>query len=268
LLAKVAVYQYGANPDAIVAFNELVEDLQGSPGQRRALETRLLQFLQSNATLAGKETAFKEIALIGTDASIPVLTPMLTRVETAEMARYALLSSLGQAPNDRIEIGMIDSLGHRRDAKAVPALAALAPGESRMIRARALTGLAAAEGKEAIPALRGPGVDAAIVSSIGSASGKVRVELIMAAGQRVMLDAADALIQAARDADPDARREALSAVRGALRLMVLPSDRTASASGRLLSETMALAQAAERDTAVANEAKVAVAQVTEALKLT
>jgi len=31
---------------------------------------------------------------------------------------------------------------------------------------------------------------------------------------------------------------------------------------------MALAQAAERDTAVANEAKVAVAQVTEALKLT
>jgi hypothetical protein len=82
------------------------------------------------------------------------------------------------------------------------------------------------------------------------------------------------------------------ALRGVLRLIVLPSDRTASASGRLLTETMALAsqtlekllilsllpafpspeslalaQAAERDTPVAGEAKVAVAQVTEALKL-
>jgi HEAT repeat protein len=411
LLAKIAVYEYGANPDVIVTFNELVEDLQGSPVQRKALETRLLQFLQSSATMAGKETAFKEIAMIGTDASIPVLTPMLTRVETAEMARYALaaipgaaadnalLSSLGQAPNARVKIGIINSLGHRQVAKAVPALAALvpspdpevaaaaaaalaaiadrpalnalasartklsgparqpladayvtcadrfaargekavaidvykqmiAPGESRMVRARALTGLTAAEGKEAIPALtaemespdpvleatavrllnglpgpditkamvaefskvpafcqahlltamaqrgdvsarptlvaalkstapgvrtaalagigklgdasspmvlaeaaaasadpeqtaarrslytlRGPGIDAAIISSMGSASGKVRVELIMAAGQRVMLSAADALIKMAQDTDPDVHRAALTALR-------------------------------------------------------
>jgi hypothetical protein len=82
------------------------------------------------------------------------------------------------------------------------------------------------------------------------------------------------------------------AVRGVLKLMVLQSDRTASASGRMLGETMALAtqnpekllalsllpvfpsqeslevaQAATRDPAVVDEAKVAVAQVAEALKL-
>jgi len=411
LLAKVAVYEYGADPDAIVAFNELVEDLQGSAGQRQVLETRLLQFLQSNATLAGKETVFKALALIGTAASIPVLTPMLTRAETAEMARYALAAipgaavddalrkSLGQAPNDPIKIGIINSLGHRQDAKAVPALAALvsssnlevsaaaaaalagiadrpalnalavartklsgearqpvaeayvtcadrfgergekaaaievykqmmAPGERRMIRARALTGLTAAEGKDATPALtaemespdpvleavavrllnglpgsditkvmvaefpkvpafgqahlltamaergdaaarptllaavksstpavraaalaaigklgdeasvkvlaeaaaagegleqsaarrslytlRGPGVEREIVAELGSASGKVKLELITAVGERVAVSAADALTREAQGTDPDVRREALRALR-------------------------------------------------------
>ena len=411
LLAKVAVYEHGANPDAIVAFNELVEDLQGSAAQRQALEIRLLQFLQSNATLAGKETAFKELALIGTETSLPVLTPMLTRVETAEMARYALAAipgtavddalrkSLGQAPNDRIKIGIINSLGHRQDAKAVPALAALAlssnpevaaaaaaalaniadrpalnalasarsrlsgparqsvadayiagadrfaergekaaaievykqmmaPGERRMVRARALTGLTAAEGKDAIPALivemessdpeleaiavrllnglpgaditkvmvaefpkipafgqahlltamaqrgdiaarpalvaalkspapavraaalagigslgdassvkvlaeaaaagegveqsaarrslytlRGPAIDREIVAELGSASGKVKLELITAVGERVAVSAADALTREAQGTDPDVRREALRALR-------------------------------------------------------
>jgi type 1 glutamine amidotransferase/HEAT repeat protein len=411
LLAKVAVYEYGADPDAIVAFNELVEDLQGYAGERKALETRLLQFLQSNATLAGKETAFKELALIGTEASVPVLTPMLTSVATAEMARYALAAipgaavddalrkSLGQAPDDRIKIGIINSLGHRRDTKAVPALAALAPsanlevaaaavsalaniadrpaldalaaarskasgplrdlvaegyvacadqfaargektaavtvykqmlapGEPVKVRTRALAGLTAAEGKNAVPALtaeieskdpaiqtaaiqllnglpgsditrvlvaefpkvpaigqahlltamanrgdasarpailaavksstpavraaalaamgklgdessvkvlaeaaaagegleqsaarrslytlRGPGVDREIIAELGSASGKVKLELITAVGERVAVSAADALIREARGTDPDVRREALRALR-------------------------------------------------------
>jgi len=411
LMAKLAVYEYGANPDIIVAFNELVEDLQGSPDQRKALETRLLQFIQSNATPAGKETAFQELALVGTNASIPVLAPMLTRAETAEMARYALAAipgpeadealrnSLGQAPNDRVRIGIVNSLGHRRDAKAVPALAALlsssnpevagaaaaaladiadrpaldalvaartkaagpvrdlvaeasvvcadqfaargekalavsvykqmlAPGEPAKIRTRALAGLTAADGKNAVPALtaeieskdpvmqaaavkllnglsgpditkvmaaefskvpafgqahlltamayrgdpsakptilaavkssspevraaalagigklgdessvkvlaeaaaagegleqsaarrslytlRGRAVDQAIIADLGSSSGKVKIELIMAAGERVMVSAAEALTREAQGTDPDVRREALRALR-------------------------------------------------------
>jgi hypothetical protein len=82
------------------------------------------------------------------------------------------------------------------------------------------------------------------------------------------------------------------ALRGVLRLITLPSKRSVSESGLLLRDTMGLAgqtaekravlsllasfpskeslevaQAATTDQAVANEAKVAFAQVTEALKL-
>jgi hypothetical protein len=82
------------------------------------------------------------------------------------------------------------------------------------------------------------------------------------------------------------------ALRGVLKLMLAPSQRPASGSGAMLAESMRLAsqtaekinilsmlpyfpsreslevaQAAVRDPAVANEAKVAVAQVQEALKL-
>ena len=75
LLAKIAAYEHGADPDPIVSFTELVEDLQGSAEQRKALEARLLRLLQSNATAAGKEVAFRQLSLIGTSTSIPVLAP-------------------------------------------------------------------------------------------------------------------------------------------------------------------------------------------------
>ena len=97
--------------------------------------------------------------------------------------------------------------------------------------------------------------------------------------------------RAARGGPPTSNLQVL-ALRGCLRLMVLESQRTPAESGRLLSEAMAVAtqaneklsilsllpsfpskeslevaQAAARDPAIANEAKVAVDQVTEALRV-
>ena len=165
LLAKIAAYDYGADPDSIVAFTELVEDLQRSPEQRKALEARLLQFLKSNATAPGKEVALRQLALIGTNASIPVLAPLLARAETAEMARYALAAipgatvdealrnSLGQAPDERGKIGIINSLGNRKDAKAVPALAALISPANPAVTAAAVAALANIADRAALKAL-------------------------------------------------------------------------------------------------------------------
>jgi HEAT repeat protein len=411
LLARISTYQPGADPAPAIEFDELVEQSMTSAQFRKVIETRLLQFLQSKATPSGKEVAYRGLSLVGTSASVPVLAPLLTRVETAEMARYALAAipgpeadealrkSLGQAPNEQIRIGIIGSLGHRKDAKSVPALAALIspsnveltgallaalaniadqpsldalaavhskasaqlrdlaaeayvacadqfrargeratavsvyrqmiePGEPPMTRIRALAGLTGADGKGALPyltaaiesgdsqmqtvairllngipgqditqalmaeapkvppfaqvhlltalayrgdvsarpailaalksnvpevraaalaglgklgdessvmalaeaaaagkepeqsaarrslsELRGSGIDRAITAGIGSSSGKVRAELILAAGERVSLGAADALVLVAQETDPEGRREALRALR-------------------------------------------------------
>jgi type 1 glutamine amidotransferase/HEAT repeat protein/sugar phosphate isomerase/epimerase len=184
LLARIAAYECGADPDPVISFGELVEDLLGAVEEpartteprrpagpvraserRRTLEARLLRFLQSDATAAGKEVAFRQLSLVGTDASVAVLAPMLVRAETAEPARFALAAipgaaadealrkSLGGAPNDRIKTGIVNSLGERRDEKAVPLLAGLVSPGNPGITAAAAAALGNIGSREALDAL-------------------------------------------------------------------------------------------------------------------
>src|SRR6185503_14610684 len=64
-----------------------------------------------------------------------------------------------------------------------------------------------------LASLRGKNIDSAIVMAIGPASGKLKAEFILAAGERRSPDAADVLIRAVRDQDPEVRRAALRALR-------------------------------------------------------
>jgi HEAT repeat protein len=468
LLARISTYEVGANPAPAIEFDELVEQSMASAEFRKVIETRLLQFLQSKATAAAKEVAYRGLSLVGTNASVPVLAPLLTHVETAEMARYALAAipgpeadealrkSLGQAPNDQVRIGIVGSLGHRKDAKSVPALAGMvsfsnaeltgavlaalaniadqpsldalaaarskssgqvrdlaaeayvacadqfrargdkatavgvyrqmiAPGEPPMIRIRALAGLTGAEGRGAlqdltaaiesgdsqtqpvairllngipgpditralvaevpnVPAfaqvhlltalawrgdvsarpaalaalksdvpevraaalaglgklgddtsvmalaeaaaagkepeqsaarrslseLRGSGIDPAIVAAIGSSSGKVRAELILAAGERVTVSAADVLVRVARETDPEARREALRALRNvggsgqAQALLDLLVKAPAAAERRDATQTLSMVL--RRSTSATVGAVIAAYQTTSAIE--
>ena len=139
LLARIATYQYGADPAPVVQLDEMVGRLSGSSDKRRMAEGLLLKFVQSGATPAAKESAFRQLSLVGSTASIPVLAPLLVKIDSAEMARYALAAipgpeadealrrALAAAPSDRIRIGLINSLGRRKDAKAVAGITPLVP---------------------------------------------------------------------------------------------------------------------------------------------
>jgi HEAT repeat protein len=165
LLAQIATYQYGGDPAPAVRLDEIVGRISGSAQTRGAVEGLLLKFLQSNATPAGKEAAFRQLSLVGSERSIPVLEPLLTQIDTAEMARYALAAipgaavdealrkALQEAPSDRIRIGLINSLGRRRDSKSVPALAGLAASASAPVTASALAALASIGDRAALEAL-------------------------------------------------------------------------------------------------------------------
>src|SRR5262245_34592891 len=137
LLAKISTYQYGGDPAPAIQLDELMGKISRSPESRKTAEALLLKFLQSNATPAGKEAAYRQLSLVGSNDSVAVLAPLLMQVDTAEMARYALAAipgagadealrkGLAQAPSDRIRIGMVNSLGRRKDTKSVSSLAAL-----------------------------------------------------------------------------------------------------------------------------------------------
>jgi HEAT repeat protein len=164
VLAQLATYHFGDSRVQQAQFIQFVQDSLGSPELLKQIEARLLKFLQSDATAAGKDFAFRELGLIATNASIPVLTPMLTRADTAEMARYALARIPGPAVDEalrnsldkatgNIKIGIVNSLGQRRDAKSVPVLAALISPSNPEITEAAAAALAGIADRPALDAL-------------------------------------------------------------------------------------------------------------------
>lgn len=99
-------------------------------------EAKLIAILKSDAPRKAKADACRELSTIATAASVPVLADLLSDPELNHMARYALetipdpavdnalRTALGKL-NGRPLVGVIGSLGVRRDAQAVPPLSGL-----------------------------------------------------------------------------------------------------------------------------------------------
>ena len=96
-------------------------------------EQKLLTLLGSNAPDAEKAVACKKLAICGTKKSVPALAPLLADERFSSWARIALEAIPGPAADQalreamgklegRLLVGIINSIGYRRDAKAVSAL--------------------------------------------------------------------------------------------------------------------------------------------------
>ncbi|MGO9469157.1 MAG: HEAT repeat domain-containing protein [Isosphaeraceae bacterium] len=97
-------------------------------------ETKLIAVLKSSATQLEKSDACRELARIGTKAAVTPLADLLDDEKLAHMARYGLepipdpavdeaLRNAAAKLKGRLLIGVIGSIGVRRDAKAVDLLA-------------------------------------------------------------------------------------------------------------------------------------------------
>jgi len=97
-------------------------------------ESQLIAVLKSDAPQKEKADACRELAVIGTEEAVPALAALLADETLSHMARYglepipdpavddALRDALGQVKG-RSLVGVIASLGVRRDPKAVGPLA-------------------------------------------------------------------------------------------------------------------------------------------------
>jgi HEAT repeat protein len=136
LLAELASFEYGADDGALFALRSYVRSHRNDPGAMEACETAFLAFLEGEAVSAGKQAVCRELGLIGTDRSVPVLERMLIDEGTSDMARYglegipggvaaaALIRALGPLRGDA-RLGVVSSLGNRTCVAAVPALGKL-----------------------------------------------------------------------------------------------------------------------------------------------
>ncbi|MHB0959119.1 MAG: HEAT repeat domain-containing protein [Pirellulaceae bacterium] len=129
-------YDWGADRKALNPLDEAVHATHDDPEARKHLEARLAAVLQTDVSRDAKDVVCRLLMSVGTAASVPTLAALLASEELSHMARYALeripapeaaeamrtaLSEL----SGKLKVGVIGSLGVRRDADSVPLLAKL-----------------------------------------------------------------------------------------------------------------------------------------------
>ncbi len=129
-------------------------------------EKELLAVLRSDAPAAEKALACKGLAIYGSAAAVPDLAKLLPNPQLSSWARISLEAIPGEESNEalrnaanslegRLLVGMINSIGFRRDVKAVDALAAKLPHADPEVAAAAAVALGNIGNANATKALRG-----------------------------------------------------------------------------------------------------------------
>ena len=146
-----------------------VSSLHVQDAAAAASEAELIKIIKSNAPRAAKDKACRELQVIGTEACIDALAVLLVDETYSHMARYALepmpYPKVGKTLRDALgktkgvtKIGIITSLGFRKDAEAVGQLVKLlgdADVDVASAAAAALGRIGTPEAAKAIDALRG-----------------------------------------------------------------------------------------------------------------
>lgn len=192
-------------------------------------EAAQIAVLESKAAFAEKAAACRALVRTGTAAAVPALARLLDDEQLSHMARYALepipdpaVDAALRAALERLNgprlVGVIGSLGVRRDAGAVEALCrrlADADGEVAQAAARALGQIGAPAGAQALAA------------ALPAASGNQRAAVIEG-----LLRSAEALAASGREPD---RAQALALYDSLRALPQAPHQvRTAALRGAVL----------------------------------
>lgn len=143
-------------------------------------EQTLISLLQSNATPQQKDAACARLKRIGTDHAVPALAALLNNEALSHSARYALESMAGPAagaslvealPNSvgEVQVGIIQSLGSRRETSAIDALIPLLGHKDSRIAEISAWAMGRIGGSKAVPAL---------FSALPSAAGPLRAAIL------------------------------------------------------------------------------------------
>jgi HEAT repeat protein len=187
-------------------------------------ERALIQLIQSDAPPGDKAIACKKLAIYGSDEAVPALASLLMDDRLASWALIALEAIPGSAPevalrkaagklNGELLIGVIDSIGVRRDAGAVKVLTRKLSDSDTRVASAAAVSLGKIGGAKAAGALRHALAKASGPARTAVAEGCVRcAETLLADGNRA---SAVKLYDAVRQATLP-KEKVLEGVRGAM----------------------------------------------------
>ena len=182
LLKGLVAFEYSSDDAALHAFRSYVRSRRNDPAAMAACETAFLVFLEGEATPSGKQAVCRELGLMGTDRSVPILEKMLALEATSDMARCGLEGIPGAAADDALirglsglsggsKLGVVSSLGNRRCAAAVPVLGGLL---------RSSDGTEAGAAADALGRIGGPEAMRVLAAAVTRAPGGVRARIVPA----------------------------------------------------------------------------------------
>lgn len=135
LLGELKDYDWGKSRVSLVKLENQIKGYYSTPEALKQIELKLLRMLDTDVTTAAKDFICRQLAVIGSEASVGTLLKMLDDPETANLARYALegipssavdrglLKKLSAVSDEEMKIGIITTLGVRKCDSAVGTLA-------------------------------------------------------------------------------------------------------------------------------------------------
>jgi HEAT repeat protein len=159
-------YEWGTDRGVLKAIDDAVVSSHGDALARRELEKRLCAALGEDTPHAAKDYICRKLSLIGTGDCVPTVAVLLTDEKLSHMSRYALeripddaavAAMRGALPkvSGKTKVGVINSLGVRRDAQSGAALTALLKDSDKEIAAAAAAALGSIGNQDAAKALAG-----------------------------------------------------------------------------------------------------------------
>ncbi|NQT16408.1 MAG: HEAT repeat domain-containing protein, partial [Planctomycetes bacterium] len=149
---KLATLEPGQGLEILHPIRQAVVQSRADEEVRTDLEARLIATLQGGATDMAKDYACRQLVIVGSDTSVPVLAELLPNPRLSYMARYAmegiggpvaiqtLREMLGKT-GGRQKVGVVISLGRLAAGSAVPELSALLGEEDEELREVAVVAL-------------------------------------------------------------------------------------------------------------------------------
>lgn len=185
---------------------------------------QLLGVLQSDAALYEKAKACQQLAIIGNREAVPVLAKLLGDEQLAGYARFALepipdpavdealREALGKLQG-KLLVGVVNSIGVRRDPKAIDSLSELLQGSDLAVAAAAAAALGRIHSHESLEALRAPLEDLPALRPDLGAAALTGAEMLLAEGHA---DGAIEIFDLLRQADMP-QHVKMAALEGAIR---------------------------------------------------
>jgi HEAT repeat protein len=228
--AMLKQYDWGSDMTPLAPIEDAVAVSHDQADVRRDLENRLITTLRSDISRDAKDYVCRKLAIVGTVAAVPALESLLGEKDYSHVARIALermpapeaaqaLRNAAAKVSNDLKVGVIGSLGSRRDAAAVSVLnVLLKDGDHSVARAAALA-LGAIGSVDAASVLK-----VAATSAAGNKPAVIDALLACAEALLAGQKQTDALaIYRSLAADNQARLVRLAATRGILACTSKPS---------------------------------------------